>query len=84
MRRALRGRGVAAIISQKGSLRSSRSGFCRRGSLNVPYAALGPISVHFPARVETNQQLAEEFPDWNVPLIYSKTGIAQRYVAAPG
>ena len=44
----------------------------------VPYAALGPISVHFPARVETNQQLAEEFPDWNVPLVYSKTGIAQR------
>ncbi len=50
----------------------------------MPYAALGPISVHFPATVETNRQLAEEFPDWNVPLIYSKTGIAQRYVAAPG
>jgi 3-oxoacyl-[acyl-carrier-protein] synthase-3 len=51
--------------------------------LNVPYAALGPISVHFPATVETNQELAEKFPDWNVPLIYSKTGIAQRYLAAP-
>jgi 3-oxoacyl-[acyl-carrier-protein] synthase-3 len=52
--------------------------------LIVPYAALGPISVHFPAQVETNQQLAEQFPEWNVPLIYSKTGIAQRYVAGPG
>jgi 3-oxoacyl-[acyl-carrier-protein] synthase-3 len=52
--------------------------------LNVPYAALGPISVHFPATVETNQQLAELYPDWNIPLIFSKTGVAQRYLAAPG
>jgi 3-oxoacyl-[acyl-carrier-protein] synthase-3 len=51
--------------------------------LNVPHAVLGPISVHFPAQVETNQHLAERFPEWNVPLIYSKTGIAQRYLAAP-
>lgn len=47
------------------------------------YAALGPIAVHFPATVETNDQLAAEFPDWNVPLIGEKTGIHQRYLAAP-
>ncbi len=50
----------------------------------MPYAALGPIAVHFPETVDTNDQLAVEFPDWNVPLISSKTGIRQRYLAAPG
>ncbi|MCA9152149.1 MAG: ketoacyl-ACP synthase III [Planctomycetales bacterium] len=49
----------------------------------MPYAALGPIAVHFPATVETNDQLTAEFPEWNVPLISSKTGIHQRYIAAP-
>jgi 3-oxoacyl-[acyl-carrier-protein] synthase-3 len=34
--------------------------------------------------VETNDQLAADFPEWNVPLISSKTGIRQRYLAAPG
>lgn len=50
----------------------------------MPYAAIGPIAVHFPQTVETNEQLAAEFPSWNVPLISSKTGIEQRYLAAPG
>ena len=49
----------------------------------MPYAALGPISVHFPETVETNDQLAVDFPEWNVPLISSKTGIHQRYLAQP-
>lgn len=48
----------------------------------MPYAAIGPIAVHFPECVETNEQLAQEFPEWNLKLIYSKTGIAQRYIAA--
>lgn len=51
---------------------------------DVPYAQIGPIAVHFPSTVETNAQLAAEFPDWNVELIYSKTGIGQRYLAAEG
>lgn len=55
-----------------------------KGGSNVRYAALGPISIHFPATVETNEELAIAFPDWNVPLISSKTGIRQRYLAAPG
>lgn len=50
----------------------------------MPYAAIGPIAVHFPERIETNAQLAAEYDGWDMELIYSKTGIAQRYVAAPG
>jgi 3-oxoacyl-[acyl-carrier-protein] synthase-3 len=49
----------------------------------VPYASIGPIAIHFPVRVETNEHLASEFPDWNIPMIAEKTGIAQRYIAAP-
>jgi 3-oxoacyl-[acyl-carrier-protein] synthase-3 len=33
--------------------------------------------------VETNQDLAAEFPEWNLDLIYSKTGIGARHIAAP-
>ena len=46
-------------------------------------ASIGPIAVHFPDRVETNDHLASEFPRWDLNLIFSKTGIAQRYVAEP-
>ena len=49
----------------------------------MPHAALGPISVHFPETVETNDQLAADFPEWNIPLISSKTGIHQRYISDP-
>jgi 3-oxoacyl-[acyl-carrier-protein] synthase-3 len=48
----------------------------------VKYAAIGPIAVHLPDRVETNQQLQKDFPSWDLELIYSKTGIAQRHIAA--
>jgi len=48
----------------------------------VQYASIGPIAVHFPSRVETNAALAQEFPEWNLDLIYTKTGIGQRYIAA--
>ncbi len=34
------------------------------------YASLGPIAVHLPERVETNDQLQAEFPEWNMPAIY--------------
>jgi len=49
----------------------------------VPYSQIGPIAVHFPERVETNEQLQLENPDWDVPLIAEKTGISLRYLAAP-
>jgi 3-oxoacyl-[acyl-carrier-protein] synthase-3 len=48
----------------------------------VPFAEIGPISVHFPEQRETNEQLQAAFPDWDLPLIEEKTGIRCRYIAA--
>jgi 3-oxoacyl-[acyl-carrier-protein] synthase-3 len=48
----------------------------------VPFAQIGPIAVQFPERLETNEQLQAQFPEWNVPLIEEKTGIQSRYIAA--
>ena len=50
----------------------------------MKYASIGPIAVHLPERVETNALLAAEFPRWDLDLIQSKTGIAQRHIAAAG
>lgn len=52
-------------------------------NMTVKYAAIGPIAVHLPERVETNEQLQAQFPDWDMGLIYAKTGIARRHIAAP-
>jgi len=49
----------------------------------VKYAALGPIAVHYPEKVETNEDLRRAYPSWDMDLIYEKTGIATRYIAAP-
>ncbi len=49
----------------------------------MPFAEIGPISVHFPERLETNEQLQAEFPKWDLDLIAQKTGIKCRYIAAP-
>jgi len=49
----------------------------------VPYASIGPIAIHLPAQVETNDDLQREFPDWDMPLIGAKTGVAERHLAAP-
>jgi 3-oxoacyl-[acyl-carrier-protein] synthase-3 len=48
----------------------------------VKYAAIGPIAVHYPEKRETNEQLQAEFPNWDMDYIYTKTGIATRYIAA--
>jgi 3-oxoacyl-[acyl-carrier-protein] synthase III len=48
----------------------------------VKYAAIGPIATHLPQRAETNEQLQAEFPSWDMDLIYSKTGIRRRHIAA--
>ncbi len=50
----------------------------------MKYAAVGQIAVHFPDRLETNELLQAEQPDWDMRVIGEKTGILQRYVAAPG
>jgi 3-oxoacyl-[acyl-carrier-protein] synthase III len=49
----------------------------------VPFAAVGPIAIHLPEKVETNDDLGAEFPQWNIDLIYAKTGIRARHIAAP-
>ena len=50
----------------------------------MPHAQIGPIAVHYPSRLETNLELHAAFPDWDIPLIEEKTGIAQRHIAEPG
>lgn len=49
----------------------------------MKYAAIGPIAVHLPEKIETNEQLQAEYPRWNMDLIAEKTGIRQRHIAAP-
>jgi 3-oxoacyl-[acyl-carrier-protein] synthase-3 len=48
----------------------------------VKYASIGPIAVHFPEKVETNDQLQAAYPAWDMPRIEEKTGIARRHIAA--
>ena len=43
---------------------------------------LEKISYYFPPRFQTNQDLADLHPDWDVEKVASKTGINKRYVAA--
>ncbi len=50
----------------------------------MKYAAIGPVAIHLPERVETNDELGKLFPKWDLDLIYSKTGIQERHIAAPG
>ena len=60
----------------------SYSGSFSKATNFVKYASVGPIAIHYPERVETNDQLSEEFPSWNLKLIESKTGIGSRHIAA--
>ena len=50
----------------------------------MKYAAIGPVAIHYPEKVETNEQLKDEFPEWDMDQILKKTGIAVRRIAAPG
>jgi len=50
----------------------------------VKYTAIGPVAIHYPEKVETNEQLKDEFPEWDMDQILKKTGIAVRRIAAPG
>ena len=40
---------------------------------------IGPIAVHLPSRIETNEMLQEQYPRWDLKLIEEKTGIRQRH-----
>ena len=48
----------------------------------MSYAEIGPISVFLPERKESIDDLREEFPNWSIDLIYEKTGIHTRHIAA--
>jgi len=50
----------------------------------MKFASVGPIATHLPQTVEDNRDLAAEFPTWDMDLIYAKTGIRTRHVAAEG
>lgn len=45
-------------------------------------AALQGIAYHLPEAVLSNEQLAEDFPDWDVSKIEKKVGIVERRMAA--
>jgi 3-oxoacyl-[acyl-carrier-protein] synthase-3 len=60
-----------------------RAAYSLSGHVVVKHALVGPIAIHFPARVETNEELRAAFPEWEIDEIASKTGIQQRYIAAP-
>ncbi len=49
----------------------------------MKYAAVGPIAVHLPERIESNEDLMVDNPKWDMDLIASKTGIYNRHIAAP-
>ncbi len=47
------------------------------------YASVGPIEIFLPPKVETNEQLQQQFPRWDMDAIAAKTGIHARHVAEP-
>lgn len=47
------------------------------------HSQIGPIAVHFPDRVETNEELQARNPEWDLALLAEKTGIYSRTIAAP-
>jgi 3-oxoacyl-[acyl-carrier-protein] synthase-3 len=49
----------------------------------MPFASIGPIAIHLPEKVEDNDFLAASYPRWDMDLIYRKTGIRVRHIAAP-
>lgn len=49
----------------------------------MKYAAIGPVAIHLPEKVEDNDFLGTQFPKWNMEMIYAKTGIRERHIAAP-
>lgn len=46
------------------------------------HAVIKAIEYHLPQRIETNEELTRQFPDWSVDKIFKKTGISSRHIAA--
>lgn len=40
------------------------------------------ISVYFPKNILTNDQISEQFPEWNSQKILEKIGVKQRYISS--
>jgi 3-oxoacyl-[acyl-carrier-protein] synthase-3 len=49
----------------------------------MKYAAIGPVAVYLPEKVEDNDFLASQYPKWDMELIFAKTGVRQRHIAGP-
>ncbi|MES2203909.1 MAG: ketoacyl-ACP synthase III [Pseudomonadota bacterium] len=49
----------------------------------MKYAEIIGIEYYLPQKIETNQDIAEKFPDWTIEKIEAKTGIIERHIAAP-
>ncbi|GEM47602.1 3-oxoacyl-ACP synthase III family protein [Deinococcus cellulosilyticus] len=47
------------------------------------YAYIHDIAYYLPEKVLDNAALSQEFPEWSVQKISSKTGIDRRHIAAP-
>ena len=45
-------------------------------------AAISNFSVYLPKRTRTNQEISEQFPEWDVEKIANKTGIESRHISA--
>ncbi|MEN6449373.1 MAG: ketoacyl-ACP synthase III [Thermoguttaceae bacterium] len=50
----------------------------------MKYAAIGPVAIHLPEKVESNDYLKSQYPKWDMDLVFAKTGIQERHIAAPG
>ena len=46
-------------------------------------AFIKDIAYYLPQTVLTNEQIAEQFPEWTTDKIASKVGISERHIAAP-
>jgi 3-oxoacyl-[acyl-carrier-protein] synthase-3 len=46
-------------------------------------AVIDSIAVYLPSQVVTNENLAEENPDWDMNLLYDKTGVRSRHIVGP-
>lgn len=49
----------------------------------MKFGAIGPIAIHLPEKIEDNDTLGAQYPKWDMSLIFAKTGIRQRHIAAP-
>jgi 3-oxoacyl-[acyl-carrier-protein] synthase-3 len=50
----------------------------------MKFGSIGPIAIHLPELIEDNDMLAQRNPRWDMKLIYEKTGIRERHIAAAG